>query len=178
MPSSMHLFTVIFEIIRHTPQWVWGILAAIVLLGVLQLRDHSLARLRVALLPVGLGAFSMLGTVSVFGMHPLVLAAWSVGWSALLMLGRRVAWSPGVRHDAAGDRFLVPGSTLPLLLMLGVFVVRYFVTVTLVFHRDWAAESAFAEAVSVVYGGLSGLLAARALTILSSARRAPTLAHA
>ena len=61
------------------------------------------------------------------------------------------------------------------LVWLGILAV---VTVTLVFHRDWAAESAFAEAVSVVYGGLSGLLAARALTILSGARRAPTLAHA
>ena len=174
MPTSMPLSTVILEVIRHTPTWVWAILAAITLLGALQLRDHSLARLRVLLLPIGLGAYSIWGTASVFGFQPLVLMAWALGWVAMVTLGRRVAWSPGVTHDARSGRFHVPGSTLPLLLMLSVFAVRYVVTVTLVFHRDWAADPAFAEAISAVYGGLSGLMAARALTILRSAHRAPT----
>jgi hypothetical protein len=176
MPTSM--LTVVFEVIRHTPQWVGVILAAIVGLGVLQLRDHSLARLRVVLLPVGLGVYSLWGTASVFGVQPLVLAAWSLGWGATLMLGRQVPWAAGVRHDAASNRFHLPGSVLPLLLMLGVFAVRYVVAVTLAFHRDWAADAAFAGVVSAVYGALSGLLAARAMCILGSARRAPALAGA
>ena len=64
----------------------------------------------------------------------------------------------------------MPGSVWPLVLMMSVFAVRYSVVVTLVFHRDWAGDLAFAAGASAVYGILSGLLAGRALYILGHAR--------
>ena len=38
MPSSTPLLIVILEVIRHTPVWVWGILALLIVLGGAQLR--------------------------------------------------------------------------------------------------------------------------------------------
>jgi hypothetical protein len=174
MPSSMPLLTVIAQVVRHTPEWVWGLLLLLIVLGASQLRDHRLTRLRVALLPIGLGAYSAWGTVSLFGLHAGVLLAWAAAVGLAAWFSRTLAWAQGVRHDAASDRFDVPGSVWPLVLMLTVFGARYSVIVTLAFHRDWAAGAAFAAGVSAAYGVLTGLLAGRALYILGSAQRRPT----
>lgn len=79
---------------------------------------------------------------------------------------------PRVHPDPGAGRFDVPGSAWPLVLMLTVFAVRYGVAVRLAFHPDEASHASFAAITSVVYGGLSGLLAGRALSILRPARPA------
>ena len=58
------------------------------------------------------------------------------------------------------------GSPWPLAAMLAVFVLRYAVAVTLVFHREWSADPLFGASMTLVYGAISGLFAARALRIL------------
>lgn len=169
MPSSMPMLSVIAQVLHHTPVWVWGVLLLLIVLGSSQLRDHRVARLRVALLPISLGAYSAWGAVSLFGLHAGVLLAWAGAAGLAAWFSHTVAWAPGVRRDTASDRFDVPGSGWPLLLMLTVFALRYSVVVTLAFHRDWAADAAFAAGVSASYGVLSGLLAGRALYILGKA---------
>lgn len=178
MPSHMPLTTVIIEVIRHTPLWVWAILALLIVLGGLQLREHHPARLRVALQPLGLGAYSLWGAASLFGMHAGVLSAWALGMGLAAWFTRRWAWSTGVQFDPRGDRFDVPASAWPLLLMLTVFAVRYSVVVTLVFHPEWAGHTALAMGVSALYGSLSGLFAGRALYILDHGPRAAAIATA
>jgi hypothetical protein len=166
----MPLFTVILEVIRHTPHWVWAVLALLIVLGVSQLRARRLGRLPVALLPLALGGYSLWGAISLFGLHTAVVAAWALAMALTAWVARRFAWSPGIRHEPASDRFALPSSVWPLVLMLTVFAVRYSVVVTLVFHREWGGDMGFATGASAVYGVLSGLLAGRALYILAHAQ--------
>ena len=79
MPSDLPFWTVVIQVIRHTPPYVWAILLALVALGALQWRDHTVSRTRLALAPIGLGAFSLWGVTMAFGAHPTVLAAWLAG---------------------------------------------------------------------------------------------------
>ena len=175
MSAELPLFTVIVEVIRHTPLWVWGLLAGIVFAGALQMRHHVLSRQRVALLPIGLGAYSLWGALAVAGFHASALIAWVTGLVAFLAVGRTLPWASRVRHDAARDVFEVGATVWPLVLMVAVFATRYAVAVTLVFHRDWATHTTFAWLVGAGYGALTGLLAARALVILATAgARRPT----
>lgn len=177
MPTSSSPFPVIVAVVNHTPPWVWGVLLSLVVLGSLQLRAGDVPRLRVALLPLGLSAYSVWGAVSLFGLHTSVLLAWVTGAAVATSLTHSLAWAPGVRHDPSTDRFHVPGSVWPLLLMLAVFAVRYGVTVTLALHHDWATDPMFASGVCAVYGSLSGLLTGRTLSILRQAQgAAPRLA--
>jgi hypothetical protein len=175
MPPGLPLHLVILEVVKHTPPWVWLLLAALVVLGSLQLREHEQRRARVLALPVAMGGLSLFGALSAFGPQAPVFAAWALGLGLMLVFGP--GWARGVRHDAVRDRFVLAGSVLPLAAMLSVFAVRYVVAVTLVLHRDWAGEPAVAIAASLVYGVLSGLFAARARRILASAVR-PQSAHA
>jgi len=168
MLSDLPLLTVVAQVIRHTPSYVWGILLALVAFGALQWRDHIVSRARLALAPIGLGAFSLWGVTMAFGAHPTVIVAWLAGGALALAANRWLRWPRDVTPTADG-RFALRASPWPLIAMLSVFSLRYAVAVTLVFHRDWAAHAGFSLPLALVYGVLSGLFAARALRILRSA---------
>jgi hypothetical protein len=165
MPPDLPLARFVVEVVRHTPAGVWVLLAVLLALGVRQLRAHELGRARVLALPLAMGAFSLWGALSSFGVQAPVLAAWGLGLGAVAAWGPR--WPREVRRVAA-DRYLVAGSALPLAAMLAVFATRYTLSVTFALHRDWAADAAVAIGASLLYGMLSGLFAARARHILRS----------
>jgi hypothetical protein len=168
MLAALPLSTVIVEIVRHTPAYVWAILAALVALGAIQLRDHRIPRMRLAIAPIALGAYSLWGATAAFGAHAGVIGAWLAGMALAVAANRRLQWPRRPRPDGAGG-FAIEGSPWPLLLMLLIFSLRYAVAVTLVFHPGWAADPAFGGSLALAYGALSGLFAARALRILGSA---------
>ena len=155
---------VIVEVIRHTPVWAWGILVAITLLGLRQAADHHITRWRLAAAPVGLGGFSLWSAASAFGVTPGVFALWLAG-AVVAAVALRGAWPTALEHPAPG-RYRVPGSWWPLAAMWAVFGVRYLTAVTLVFHPEWARDAMFSSAMPLVYGGLTGVFAARALRIV------------
>jgi hypothetical protein len=167
MPSNLPLATVVVEIVRHTPAYVWAILAALIALGALQWRDHVVSRARLAIAPLALGAYSVWGATLAFGLHTRVVAAWALGSAIALVANRWLRWPRAIGVEGAG-RYLLAGSPWPMAAMLAVFMLRYAVAVTLVFHHDWAADPLFSAAVAGLYGALSGLFAARALRILRS----------
>jgi hypothetical protein len=161
--------SLIIEVLKHTPAYVWAILAALVVLGSLQLRGQEMSRARVLLLPVGLGGYSLWGAASAFGVQWQVLAAWAIGMGFMLWLARRVSWPRKVEFLPDRNAFAVGGSVVPLLAMLAVFAVRYVATVTLVLHPQWRSLASVAIVGGLGYGLLSGVFAMRARTILAAA---------
>ena len=163
--------TVFVQIVQHTPGWVWGILAAITLLGLHQMRDHEMPRVRLWLAPVGFGGYSLWGATAVFGID--AAAAWLAGLALALAVNHKVQWPRDVAVIGDG-RFALKGSPWPLLLMWTIFALRYALAVKLVFQPALAQQATWAIGVPLVYGTLSGLFAARAWRVLQSAR-APAL---
>ena len=163
------LSIVIVEVVRHTPTYVWGILAALVLFGSLQMRDQSIGRTRVLVLPIALAAYSLWGATSTFGLRPEVIAAWAVGIGAMLWTSQWIQWPRRVEFQPERDAFKVGGSVVPLLAMLAVFATRYVATVALIMHPQWRGIAAVDIAGGLGFGLLSGVFAMRARTILASA---------
>lgn len=174
MHPEAPLGTVIVAILSHTPGYVWAILAALVVLGSLQLRRQRMPRIRLLIAPVAMGALSLWSVTSAFGAKPAVIAAWLVGMGAAALVNRALRWPRDVVRD--GDAFVVAGSALPLALMLAIFALRYAVAVSLVFHPEWRADPVFALPLALLYGTLSGMFTARAVRILTSGPRARRLA--
>ena len=177
MLSDLPFWTVVAQVIRHTPPYVWAILAALVALGLLQWRDHTLTRARLALAPIGLGAYSLWGTTMAFGAQPSVVATGLAGIALAIGANRFLRWPRDDRPTADG-RFALRASPWPLVAMMTVFSLRYAVAVTLVFHHDWAAHAGFSLPIAMIYGVVSGLFAAHALRILHSAPATSALATA
>lgn len=69
------------------------------------------------------------------GRGPVGLTAW-----ALMLFSTAVAtffiWQPKstVGFDSSSDRLTLPGSVIPLFLMLAIFLVNYVINVTLAIH--------------------------------------------
>jgi hypothetical protein len=160
------------QVIRHTPLWVWGLLLALVFLGVSQLFNRTVGLRRVTIMSLAMAGLSLYGTVSAFGSGSGVLLAWlaaAVGVAGLV-LSRPLA--PQTSYDPATRRFFLPGSWVPLVLMMGIFLTKYVVGVMLAMQPALAHQAGLALAVAALYGAFSGAFISRAARLLRLALRA------
>jgi uncharacterized membrane protein len=161
VPSTLQILA---TVLAHTPVWVWGLLVILLALGVLYLRERRVSRLRLTLVPVGLAALSISGVVSAFG--GLGALGWLLGVGLAFAINTQLPWTHGARREGAA--FVLPGSAVPMALMLAIFALNYAMNV----WRAMAAQGAPAPSTamglgaSLLFGVLSGLLAARAWRVL------------
>ncbi|MDP2450801.1 MAG: hypothetical protein Q8M93_04285 [Polaromonas sp.] len=161
-------------VLKNTPPWVWGLLVALLALGLSQVRNRRVGALRMAIMPLAMTGLSLWGTASAFGKSPLfgyILLVWLAG--ALLMAGLIATTAPptGTRHDAAGHSFWVPGSWLPLALILGIFLTKYIVGVDLAMQPQLAQDGPYTLVTGALYGVFSGIFAGRSLRLIRLALR-------
>lgn len=150
-------------VLRNTPTWVWGLLAGLVALGASQLRNRTAGLARVSLLPVGMAVFSVWGTFSALGASPHLagaVAAWLIAAAVALAFvapGRAAA-----QFDPVQRSYRLPGSVVPLLLIVGIFLVKYVVGVELAMAPQLAQDSRYVLTVAALYGAFSGIFVGRA----------------
>ena len=148
-------------ILSHTPLWVFGILAALVALGSAQMKTRQMTVQRASAIPLVMVVLSLMGTVSAFPGSALALASWATAFT--LTTATRV--QQGAPRDAAYHpetrRFTVPGSTVPLLLMMGIFFTKYAAGASLGLQPQLAQLPGFACVISAAYGVFSGAFLAR-----------------
>lgn len=161
----------IAQILINTPLWVWGLLAALLVLGLSQTRSRSAGLTRVTLLPLGLGAFSLYGTISAFGASPAVLGSWFAAGTLLVLAVTQLPLPAGARYDSATRQFQLPGSWVPMVLIMGIFLTKYAVGVSLAMHPELKIHANFSLAIGTLYGVFSGIFAGRAIRLVRLALR-------
>ena len=155
----------IITVLLGTPLWVWGLLAGLIALGVSQAMTREIAPRRVALLPAVMLPLSLLGVLGNFHGEPGALAAWAAGGALAATAAAPLVAPRGAHWSAAARRFHLPGSWLPLALILAIFGLRYSVGASLALNPSLAADRSFAAAASLGFGLCSGLFVARALAL-------------
>jgi len=161
------------QILRSTPTWVWGLLAALLALGASQLRDRTASLARMSLMPVAMASFSAWGTLSALGSSPLLAQAAGLWLAAALALGGAVVLMgrPTASYDPATRSFRLPGSVVPLLLVVGIFLVKYVVGVELAMAPRLIQDPQYALTVAGLYGAFSGIFVGRAIRLWRLALR-------
>lgn len=160
----------ILQVIQRTPLWVWPLFVALVWLGFLQSRTRALHRVRLFVLPATMLGLSLFGVGSTFGAAPLSFAAWGCGIVLAVLLNLLLRQPRGAAYSAAARTFTVPGSWLPLALIMVIFFTRYAITVAIAINPPLREAAAFAGSASLAYGLMSGTFFARALHVLRTAR--------
>lgn len=161
-------------VLRKTPLWVGGLLAVLLALGLSQTRDRQVSQLRMAIMPLAMTALSLWGMVSAFGKSPMfgyVMLVWLAG---ALLIGSLIAMTaprPGTAYDPARRSFTLPGSWLPLALILGIFLTKYVVGVDLVMQPELSRDGQYTLIVGILYGVFSGAFAGRSARLWRLARR-------
>ena len=150
------------QILKHTPIWVWAILAALIYLGGKQMKTRVVKRYSVLIAPV---AFLFVGFMAA-GRGPVGFAIWAVSLISLAAITFFV-WRPtgGARYEANGDRLHMPGSVVPMLLMLAIFLLNYVINVVLAINPSYRSELAWQVGPALILGALSGVFIGRAATL-------------
>ncbi|MCE1190806.1 MAG: hypothetical protein LWW96_01500 [Acidovorax sp.] len=157
-------------IIQRTPAWVWALLAGLLWLGASQLRARQVGLVRALATPLAMTGLSVYGVASAFGpagQAAVALGSWFVAAAALAALALWFQPTPpaGTEYLPQARSFCVPGSAMPLALILGIFLTKYFVGVELALQPTLASSSEFALQIGTLYGVFNGLFAARALRL-------------
>lgn len=168
----------LFEILRHTPTWVFVLFFVLLALGYFQARPRTAPRATIAILPAFMLMLSLYGVLSAFGVAVTGLIAWLGGAALAILLGQRFAAPRDASYSAATRTFSVPGSWLPLALMMAIFFTKYGVAVALARNPGLSAVALFIGCVSLVYGFLSGLFFSGVLRMWRMARPGPAQAPA
>ena len=155
------------QILTHTPLWVFGLFFGLVYLGYLQRKAGQVSGQRLIVLPVVMMGWSLYSVWSTFDAHVTALAAWACAWGAVVALGLAQAPLQGASYDADAKQFTVPGSWVPLALMMGIFFVKYAVAVMHAIKPGMFDATTAVAVVAGTYGLFSGLFMARALRVLS-----------
>jgi hypothetical protein len=156
--------------LAHVPAWVFAVLLLLLWLGFVQSRSRLVAPAVVLAVAAGLAVWSGWGVVSSFGLHAAVMASWGAGLVTAALLGRRLLAPAGMRFDAVARRVRVPGSWLPLAVMLGIFSLKFVVGAAAGMGTPVAPGSLAAAAVALSLGLFSGAFLARARAIHAVAR--------
>jgi len=156
----------LIEILKRTPLWVFALFLVLATVGYFQSRDRNVGRAKVTILPLAMIALSFYGVISAFGMNPGAVIYWAVGFAAMVWLGAILALPRGISYTAETQTFFVPGSWLPLALMMAIFFTKYTVGVILARRLAIADEPIFISIISLCYGLFSGIFFSRALVIL------------
>lgn len=156
--------------LAHVPHWVPVLFLVLVAIGWRQSferRVRPTAMATIALLMIGL---SVQGLVQNFGASASALLAWLAGAAAVLLTGRRWVEPRGLWSEGAAVR--LPGSWLPMALLLAVFAARVLIGALRGTGSPLMHEPVFVFVAASTLGALSGAFVARALAVDRFARRA------
>lgn len=160
--------TALIAIVTHTPPWVLLVLALLVFLGVQALRPRTVPLARVFITPavfIGWGLFSLAAAAKV---APTVLPAAAI--AAVLGVGLALLAVRLEALRAAPGSVTLPGSALPLVRNLTIFIAKFVIAVAMAIRPDWHAALLLADA--AVSGAALGYFAGWTLRLLAAYRRA------
>ncbi len=160
-----------YQIIAHTPPWVVGLLVGLIILGLKQGKSRQVKKPLAYLLPLGMLTLSFVGVITSFGFAPMAIAAWAVGLAGGAALIN--FWLPikGIQFNAIQASFFIPGSWIPLLVILAIFLAKYYVGVMQAINPTLLEEFGFKLSLSLLYGVFSGYFVGRALCLLRASRQ-------
>ncbi len=160
----------IVNILSHTPVWVWGLLTALLALGFSQTRQRHVAPSRLLLLPMALLGLGLWSMAPGFVALPLAALVWlaALGAGVAVLAGRPSR--AGAQWLPAEHRLQLPGSWMPMLLILAIFSLRYAANAGMAINPGWRNAPEVLLPLALLLGGLSGLFLGRALALLKLTR--------
>lgn len=164
-------------IAQRTPTWVWGLMMGLLFLGALQLRERQLSLRRAIAPAAGLALLSLFTLRHDLAPTPWLVHAllvWFAAAALALHLGSSGTARVDIRYDRVSQRFTLPGSALPLLIMMAIFWLKYLVNVELALQPQLRFEPEFALSMAAGYGVLNGLLGRRSLALWRLTRHSGT----
>jgi uncharacterized membrane protein len=157
----------VLSILSHTPTWVFAVFITLLVLGFLQSKPRTVKVRNVFLLPTAMVLFSFFGIFSVVGPSLVILGSWLAILIIATMIGYKLFQANAVHFSFQDNHLSLPGSWIPLLIMMAIFFTKYVVGVAVAKELPMVNELMFAIVLSVLYGSFSGIFLSRCLVMLT-----------
>jgi hypothetical protein len=154
------LFEILKQIVANTPTWVYALFLALTGFGLSQTRTRTVSERMLGVAPLAMAGWSLYSVVAAFGAPAATV--WAGGAAIALGIGLALKRPEGVRYVAQEKRFEIPGSWIPLALILAIFAVRYVFAVAMGIDPSLRQSAGFIFLASLAYGLLGGLFPSRA----------------
>jgi hypothetical protein len=111
-------------------------------------------------------ALSLAGINSSFGLTTIPLAAWGIALTIATVVGYTFFRDKRIHCKATDGKFFIPGSWIPLVVMMAIFFAKYVYAVMNAFNAEVISTPMVIGALSAVYGLLSGYFSSRAVNLI------------
>lgn len=149
------------QIITQTPVWVWGLLAALLLLGIRSMRRREVPVVVIYMTPL-LGLLSVRALMAL-GAWPYVWGVFALAWGAGVWIGRGL--EPRWILGKSGGRVRRAGEALTLVQVLVLFALNYVRNVLEAVAPAMVDGQAFGAWFAILAGVTAGVFAGRALAV-------------
>jgi hypothetical protein len=161
------------EIIARTPLWIWVLFAFLLFIGIRALRASTVSFVRLAILPLVFLAWGLSGFVTTYGLRPIGMAVWLVAVVIGFALGRVAVRAIEIRADKERRLIRLPGSVVPLVLVLVIFATKYTLGVLSGMQPGISAVPLYMSVDVGVSGLLTGMFAGRIFALWRKYQAAP-----
>ncbi|MFT3800796.1 MAG: hypothetical protein QM766_06190 [Burkholderiaceae bacterium] len=158
--------------LAHIPAWVFAVFALLVVLGWRHRRARWVDPRVLGIVAAVLSVYSATGVASAFGGHLGSLCAWGAGLAVAAWAASRARALRDLDWDPATRRVHVPGSWLPMMVMLGIFGLKFVLGAAAGQGTPVPAGSSAAFAIAGGLGVFGGVFVGRAWALHRAARRA------
>lgn len=124
----------------------------------------------VFILPMAMIFFSFFGVYSAFGLALLSLSLWILGLIITLVIGLKLAFPKLVSFSVQSNQLTIPGSWVPLFLMMAIFFTKYIVGFALASDLPVINKPIFLVLISLLYGAFSGIFLSRSLVMFKMSK--------
>lgn len=145
------------------PVWVPVLFVALIALGIRQSRPREVRPGVLIGIAAAMFAFSLSGVIATFGAAPVPLLLWATGYALVVAVGRGWLSTRGMARRGGAVR--VPGSWVPMALLMGIFAAKFVLGWAAGVHAPVLASLWFVAAMSALLGMLSGGFGARAVAV-------------
>jgi multisubunit Na+/H+ antiporter MnhC subunit len=161
----------LYQILTHTPLWVWALLAFLIYRGLNAMQPRMITPSRALILPLVFLVWGLSGLINSRSLVlDLALALFVVGALVGLAAGSALATlTPAPRLDQQAGALAMPGSPIPLAMIVTAFVIKYVGAVALAMASDPATQAEIAGALALIGGAFAGLFWGRTLALFRRA---------
>lgn len=156
-------------IVTSTPAYVWLILAALTVLGLSNMRHRTVGVMRLVGPAIGFTIYAVYAAATRFEPVLPALSVWGAGFVIALVLTMRY-WRPALatRYHQATGKFELPGSIVPMIIIMVVFLANYALGVMGVIAPGLLANMWLIITMSLLLGACMGFFLGRVVRLLAS----------
>jgi len=147
------------QIIAHTPIWVFFLLMTLLYLGYRQSKDREITAYPVFIMPV---VFITLGISGTLQQQWLCTTLFVISVAFGVTASLRTS-SINRMYKTPNKKLYIPGSWLPMICMVGIFIARYTFNVLAVTKPEQLASWSFIVPYAMSTGFFGGYFLARAI---------------